>query len=66
MYGGVNLQPDGRLAVQRQPPAVGKPVDEQQTEVPIPRDFDALGIESKVLAAVSHDDAQSILIPFKA
>ena len=66
MNGGVNLQPNGRLAVQREPPAVGKPVDEQETEVPVPRDLDALGIESKVLAAVSHDDAQSILIPLKA
>jgi len=47
MYGGVNLQPNGRLAVQRQPPAVGKPVDEQQTEVPVPRVLDAPGIETK-------------------
>ena len=66
MNGGVNLQPNGRLAVQREPPAVGKPVDEQQTEVPVPRVLDVSGIESKVLPAVSDDDAQSILIPLKA
>ena len=64
--GGVNLQPNGRLAVQRESPAVSKPVDEKQTEVPVPRVLDAPGIESELLAAVSHDDAQSILIPFKA
>ena len=64
--GGVNLQPNCRLAVQRKSPAVSKPVDEQQTEMPVPRALDAPGIESEVLAAVSHDNAQSILIPFKA
>jgi hypothetical protein len=64
--GGVNLQPNGRLAVQRETPAIGKPVDEQQTEVPVPGVLDTPGIDTEVLAAVSHDDAQSILIPFKA
>ena len=64
--GSVNLQPDGFLAIQGVPPAIGKLVHEQQAEVPVPRVLDAPGIGSEVLAAVSHDDAQSILIPLKA
>jgi len=62
----VNLQPNDLLAVQGDPPAVGKPVHEKQTKVLVPfRILDVPRIESERPAAVSHRHPQGILILLK-
>src|SRR4029450_10352324 len=63
----VNFQPDCLLAVQGEPPAVGKPVHEEQTEVLVPLPIlDAPRFESERPSAVGHDDPQRILILLQA
>jgi hypothetical protein len=63
----VNLQPNALLAVQGEPPAVGKPVHEEQTKVLVPvRIFDAPRIESERPSAVSHHHPQELLVLLKA